>query len=34
MSYIFSKLFKKAKLMGYDTIQYLNHTDMRCGIQQ
>lgn len=27
----FPKLFKKAKSMGYDTIQYLNHTDMRCG---
>ena len=27
----FPELFKKAKKLGYDSIQYLNHTDMRCG---
>ncbi len=27
----YPKLFKTAKEQGYDTIQFLNHTDMRCG---
>jgi hypothetical protein len=27
----FSKVFETAKQKGYDSIQYLNHDDMRCG---